>query len=145
MAGRVFEWDERLAPVEPALLQVAPDLIVATSVLVLGNESSEDLAGGVARLGWRALVGDEDLIDDGPERPEGRCRARPGERVGHRLGVRQRVANGVAPDTQLPGNLPGAEAGAVQPPDLCKVVHRTHPSPLRSALVPVAKAVLRWT
>ncbi len=58
---------------------------------MLGDEPSEDLGGGVALLGWRGPVGDEDVIDDGAERPEGRCRARLGEGVRDRLGSQHEV------------------------------------------------------
>ena len=67
------KWDERLAAVEAVLLAVTLHLVVAAGVVVLGDESSEDLAGGVSLLGRCGLVGDEDVIDDGSECSEGRA------------------------------------------------------------------------
>ena len=145
MAGRVRQRDERLAAVEALLLQVAPDLVVAAGVVVLGDEPSEDLGGGVALLGRRGPVGDEDVIDDGAERPEGRCRARLGEGVRDRLGVGDRFTHGVPSDAQSEGDGADAVLVGVQPSDLGEVVHRSHPSPLRPASTPIAEAVLRWS
>ena len=64
MTGRVVERDERLSAVETVLLEVATDLVVAAGVVVLGDEPTVDLAGGVPLLGRGSLVGGEDVVDD---------------------------------------------------------------------------------
>ena len=135
MAGEVIEWDEGFALIEFLLLEVSSDLIVAASVLVFIDESSEDLLSGVALFSRGVFVGEEDGVDDGLEGPEDGGVSGFGGCVGGRLGGVEGFANGVASDAELFGDLSCAESVAVELTDFGEVVQGSHPCiPVRGSI-----------
>jgi hypothetical protein len=94
-AGRVVERDERLTSVATALLKVSLDGQVAAGVVVFGDESAEDLRGGVPLLGRCGLILREDVVNDGPHGIEDGSRSRLGHCIGRGLRVTQRLENGL--------------------------------------------------
>ncbi|OWK41003.1 hypothetical protein [Fimbriiglobus ruber] len=83
VAGGMVEGEEGLALLVASVPEVALDGVIAAGVVVLVDETSKDLGGGVALLRGGGLIGREDGIDDRLEGPEGG--GRPWRRSGGRL------------------------------------------------------------
>ena len=129
MTGGVLERDERLAAVESAALQVPLDGQITARVVVVRNESPEDLRGGVALLGWRGPIVRENVVNDTSYGIEDGGGARLGECVGLGLRVAQRLENGCGRVTETLGQFANGRAIPTGLPDLSKIVHREHPPP----------------
>src|SRR5581483_12518531 len=132
-----------LAAIQPALLEVAADRVVAAGVAVLGHQPPEDLLGGMPLLTRGRLVGRHDGIDDLAEGAEHRGGPRPRPGLADRLGGLQRLENGLGRGMELVGDLADGEAIAMELANAGIVVHRKHPRPPAAAAWPHARAVLR--
>jgi hypothetical protein len=72
----MLQRDERLAAVEPLLLQVAADLVVLAGVPLLGDQTPVNLAGRVPLLARGRRIGGEDLVHERAKRAEHRSEPR---------------------------------------------------------------------
>ena len=69
LTGEMSQRDNRFLMLASMLLNVALDLSIAATVIVLVAETAKELSGGVPLFGRGGLVVDQDLIDDSFDRP----------------------------------------------------------------------------
>src|SRR6185437_13385968 len=112
--------------------EVALDLGIAAPVAALVAEAAIDLGGGVALLGRRGAILDEDLVDGGLELAELGSRPIPGQGLGMRVGMHEGMPDGPAGVSELAGDLPDGQAIAMSPPNRAIVVHGHHVLTLRA-------------
>jgi hypothetical protein len=110
--------------------QIAPDLVIAAWVGVLGPQAAEDLSGGVPLLGRGGLIRGQDSVSQRAERPKHGSRSGLSEGVRLWLGLGQGLEDGLGRMAELVGEFADGEAVSAGLPDSCEVVHRQHPFPL---------------
>ena len=127
LARIVAQGDKRLALTPPLAGQVAPDLVVAPAIGMLGTQPTIELHGRVPLLGRGFLIGFEDLVDDAVEGAQHGCRSHLTARVGSWFGVVENLPHLVT--RMVKGASDGSNAHAIPmgQTDPCVLVHRDHP------------------
>ena len=96
VAWEMLQGDEGLSMAALVFEQIALDLAVTPTVVVFVLEATKHLHGGVALLGRRLLVIDQDLVDDRHEGPQDGGGPVSGRRTKIRLAMLQDMPDRLA-------------------------------------------------
>ena len=107
LAWEMPQGNEGLAMATSVLAHVALHLAVASAVAVFVLQATKHLHGGVALLGGRLLVVDQDLVDDRLEGPQDRGGSIPGPGTGIGLAMLQDMPDRLARVFEFTGDLLG--------------------------------------